>query len=145
MCRTVKQLLDVIEQARAGDFAESQPSRPAPSLASSHHQSAGLSLEGPRRQQPSPGSSSGVSASSQPMRASQSMHSGAQQGSGAPGGISLSAGSGAAPSWIGAAGQKPSSGPATLSGSVGGPSLSNAPRPSTGDKQWTVCTSCACE
>ena len=143
MCRTVKQLLDVIEQARAGDFAEGQQPRPAPLLASPQPQSAGPSLEGPRRQQTPPDSSSSGSASLQPMRASQGVQSAARQGSGALGGISPDAGSGGTPSWIGTAGQKSSSGTGGLSGSVGGPSLSNASKPNTGGDCW-IGPLCAC-
>ena len=139
----MKQLLDVIEQARAGDFAEGQQPRPAPLLASSQPQSAGPSLEGPRRQQPPPDSSSSGSASLQPMRASQGVQSAARQGPGALGGISPSAGSGGTPSWIGTAGQKSSSGTGGLSGSVGGPSLSNASKPNTGGDCW-IGPLCAC-
>ena len=143
VCRTVKQLLDVIEQARAGDFAEGQPPRLAPSLASSQPQSAGPSLEGPRRQQPPPDSSSGGGPGLQPMRASQGMPSAARQGSGALGGISPSAGSGGTPSWTATAGREPSSRTGTLSGSVGGPSLSDASKPSAGEDCW-IGPLCAC-
>ena len=140
----MKQLLDVIVQARAGDFAEGQPLRAAPSLASAQPQSADPSLEGPRRQQPPPDSSSSSGSTSlQPMRSSQGMQSAARQGSGALGGISPSAGSGGTPSWIGTAGQKSSSGTGGLSGSVGGPSLSNASKPNTGG-DCCIGPLCAC-
>ena len=95
LCRTVKQLLDTIEQARAGDFAEPQPARlqASPSAAPSP---PSPSLEAPRKQVPA---DSGGSL--QPMRPAQAMAS-AKPGSAALGSISLTNGSSSVPSWMGA-------------------------------------------
>ncbi|CAL5225210.1 g7994 [Coccomyxa viridis] len=92
--QTVKQLLDTVEQARAGDFAESQPARPQPSLSAAPSSSA--SLEAPRKQMPVE-----TSSSVQPMRPSQAMASG-KPGSASLGSISMSNGSGGIPAWMGA-------------------------------------------
>lgn len=90
----MKQLLDTIEQARAGDFAESQPARPQAPLSAAPSSSA--SLEGPRKQFPAdPGSSL------QPMQPSQAMAS-AKPDSASRGSSSMSNGSSSIPSWMGA-------------------------------------------
>ncbi len=110
LCRTVKQLLDTVEQARSGDLAESQPAQSQPSLAAPMQPSS--SLDVPRKQ-----SSIEASSSVQPMRASE----------GSLGSISMSNGSGGVPSWIG----MPS---AAAASKAGGNTLSSSSKPPAGTK-----------
>ena len=121
-CRTVKQLLDTVEQARSGDLAESQSARPQPSLTAPMQ--PGSSLEVPRKQ-----SSIESSSSVQPMRASQGSlgMSSAKAGSGGLSSISMSNGSGGVPSWIG----MPS---AAAASKAGGNNLNSSSKPPAGAK-----------
>jgi hypothetical protein len=114
--RTMKQLLDAIEQARAGEFAEASPLRPAqPQNFPRMQQSASSSLDASRRK-----SSVGPSGTLQAMPASQGLQS-AGQGPGSLGSISMSNGNGGVPSWMGTP-------------SAAGTSSLGPPSPSAGSK-----------
>lgn len=135
MCRTVKQLLDAIEQARAGDFDEPQPSRGAPSLSGAPPQPASSSsMEGPRRQLP-------AESTLQPMRGSQGMQQSAKPGLGASGASlgALSNGDGGVPSWIGAPTMGGSGAAGMASSAAGGSSLSGIPKATAGRASNNLC------
>ena len=87
-------MLDTIEQARAGDFAEPQPARPPASLSAATSSSS--SPEVPCKQSPA-----GPSSSLQLMRPSQATAR-AKPGSASLGSLSLTNGSSSIPSWMGA-------------------------------------------